>query len=275
MDGAKKTLLATVFTAAITASAAAYAGVISVPEFNLSIPTPDQSAPSQPGQSMAIPTIPSGTQIPTTTQLPPSVAALPSIATSGQSGVPIYGNPVPSTDSTGASGVPQNLASSCYASGGSWNPSTSTCSTNSTSSISSQCAQMGGQYDWTKNQCQMASLPGSNGGGSPWLIGAHLANGGISIYDYWYPQINIVKQGDKTMIYVPRHTRQGKLTGGGDYIDVTNQTTLDIGLQADVRGASPPTLTLTGMLAYRCTTYSEGSPIPDGGCGSYIIPWVR
>lgn len=145
MDGAKKTLLATMFTAAITASAAAYAGVISVPEFNLSIPTPDQSAPSQPGQNMAIPTIPSGTQIPTTTQLPPSVAALPSIATSGQSGVPIYGNPVPSTDSTGASGVPQNLASSCYASGGSWNPSTSTCSTNSTSSFSSQCAQMGGQ----------------------------------------------------------------------------------------------------------------------------------
>lgn len=165
MDGAKKTLLATVFTAAImVASAAAYAGVISVPEFNLSIPTPDQSAPSQPSQNMAIPTIPSGTQIPTTTQLPPSVAALPSIATSGQSGVPIYGNPVPSTDSTGASGATQNLASSCYASGGSWNPSTSTCSTNSTSSLSYQCTQMGGQYDWTKNQCQMASLPGSSGG---------------------------------------------------------------------------------------------------------------
>lgn len=171
MDGAKKTLLATVFTAAImVASAAAYAGVISVPEFNLSIPTPDQSAPSQPGQNMPIPTIPSGKQIPTTTQLPPSVAALPSIAMSGQSGVPIYGNPVPSTDSTGASGATQNLAYSCYASGGSWNPSTSTCSTNSTSSLSDQCTQMGGQYDRTKNQCQLVSLPGSGGAGG-WIAG--------------------------------------------------------------------------------------------------------
>lgn len=173
MDGAKKTLLASAFTILLGGSAAAYAGVISVPGFNLEIPTPTPSAPPAPGQNMAVPSIPSGAQLPPTTQPPTGVTTLPSIATSGQSSTPIYGNPVPSTDSTGAAGAAQNLASSCYASGGTWNQGTSTCSINSANSISSQCVQMGGQYDWAKNQCQMASLPGSGAGGG-WTIGAWL-----------------------------------------------------------------------------------------------------
>jgi hypothetical protein len=274
MDGAKKTLLATVFTAAITASAAAYAGVISVPEFNLSIPTPDQSAPSQPGQNMAIPTIPSGAQIPTTTQLPPSVAALPSIATSGQSGVPIYGNPVPSTDSTGASGATQNLASSCYASGGSWNPSTSTCSTNSTSSISSQCAQMGGQYDWTKNQCQMASLPGS-GSNNPygWPIGAHLAASD------WLGQVVVRQLNGKAQVYLPnRRDIRTQKNIVASYVDVSGRTMIQPADTLGTYSADPfinVSITPTGVNYQICVSEDIGTGTLDTVCHSKSAGWVR
>lgn len=171
MDGAKKTLLVSAITILLTGSVAAYAGMISVPGFSIQIPTPTPSSPPAAGQNMSVPSIPSGTQIPAITQPPAGVAALPSIAKSGQPGAPIYGNPSSSTDSTGSAGTVQNLAGACQASGGAWNPSTATCVTNTGASFPDQCVALGGQFNYTTSQCQMASLPGSGGGSAGWVDG--------------------------------------------------------------------------------------------------------
>jgi hypothetical protein len=258
MDGAKKSLLVSAFALLLTGTVAATAGVISVPNFGQSIPTPAPSPAPAPGTNMAIPTLPNGSQVPTTTQPPSGVSALPPIVTSGQTTTPIYGNPTSASDSTGSGGGVQSLANNCAASGGSWNWGNNSCSSAAGISLASQCYAMGGSFNWASNQCQMVSLPGS-GGSAGWVNGEYISF-------YGWGSVQVVASGGRMYVV------DNRLPHPGRWYDVTNTTSIELPRNNGCGGnCDTSSLTTIGDIytEYSCNPSGNSCPV-----STTITPWT-
>lgn len=175
------------------------------------------------------------------------------------------------------------LAANCSVPGKQDSTCTQILSYSSANNSAIQCSAMGGTYNWSSMQCQMASLPGSGGAGG-WVAGEHLYDGDLR------QQLQVVASGSSMILQAGAVVTVPQLTctannaavdlNAGNWNASSNYYCPYGGSPTVTWSGNPnaPTATYTCPVSYQWMTASSGWWAPAqsyGACYSWQVGQVQ